>query len=70
MGLDSNIEKSISVQSLEGLLGMDIIAIWKDYKKGNELEGSVLNIRVFERRARVEMTIVWEFKELKDMKPI
>ena len=63
-------EKPIATQSLEGLLGMDVITMWMDFKKGNELNDSMLNIRVLERRAMVEMTMVWEFKELKDMKPV
>lgn len=65
------IEKPIATQSLEGLLGMDVIAMWIDCKEGkeNELNGSTLNIRVL-NGAMVEMTMVWEFKELKDMKPV
>lgn len=63
-------EKPITIQSLESLLGMDVIAMWIDCKEEKDLDGSVLNIRVFECDTKVEMTMVWEFKELKDMKPV
>ncbi len=78
-------EKSDDIQSLELLLGMKIIALWVDnIGDGKSWNNARLNIRCLQEvnvekggylkevqgRADVEMTMVWEFKELRDLKAL
>jgi hypothetical protein len=78
-------EKSDDIQSLELLLGMKVIALWVDnIGDGKSWNNARLNIRCLQEvnvekggylkevqgRADVEMTMVWEFKELRDLKAL
>ena len=64
-------EKPDDIQSLELLLGMKIIALWIDNTEPDGVwNNSLLNIRCLEEKKQVEMTMVWQFKELKDMKSL
>jgi hypothetical protein len=78
-------EKPNDVQSLELLLGMKVIALWVDnIGDDKSWNNARLNIRCLQEvnvekggylkevqgRADVEMTMVWEFKELKDLKAL
>jgi hypothetical protein len=72
-------EKPDDIQSLELLLGMKVIALWVD-NASKEWNNAKLNIRCLNEvkvnlngikgNADVEMTIVWDFKEIKDFKPL
>ncbi len=63
-------EKPDDIQSLELLLGMKIIALWIDNTPNGVWNNSLLNIRCLEEKKQVEMIMVWQFKELKDMKSL
>jgi hypothetical protein len=69
-------EKSDDIQSLELLLGMKIIALWAENPDGKSWNNAKLNIRCLQEvkvdggRADVEMTMVWELKELRDLKAL
>lgn len=78
-------EKPNDVQSLELLLGMKVIALWVDnIGDDKSWNNARLNIRCLQEvnvekggylkevqgRADVEMTMVWEFKELRDLKAL
>jgi hypothetical protein len=64
-------EKPDDIQSLELLLGMKIIALWVDNIEPDGIwNNSLLNIRCLEEKKQVEMTMVWQFKELKDFNPL
>lgn len=75
-------EKPDDIQSLELLLGMKIIALWVDNIEpdGAWNNATRLNIRCLHEvkvcrkgikgNADVEMTMVWQFKELKDFNPL
>lgn len=71
---DREIEKPDDIQSLELLLGMKVIGLWVDGPNDAWI-GSRLNIRCLKTNlegvnGNVEITMTWEFKELKDLKAL
>ncbi len=63
-------EKTVSSESLEALLGMDVIAMWIDFKQENVLNDSKLYFRVFDKNRQVEMTMVWKFHDIECLKAL
>ncbi len=63
-------EKPDNIQSLELLLGMKIIALWVDNVSNNIWNDAQLNIRCLEEKKQVEMTMIWQFKGLENMKSL